>query len=81
MSSHFLKHYFRPEVTPLVMIIAGALSGAVYVSAHQARAPDVVWDHKNNDRPWKDVKEGDQVKFWHTQENPQYTQRFKRERW
>jgi NADH dehydrogenase (ubiquinone) 1 alpha subcomplex subunit 4 len=81
MSSHFFKHYFRPEVTPLLVIIASALTGGVYVASHAAKAPDVVWDHKHNDRPWVQVKQGDQVKFWHTSENPQYTQRFKRERW
>ncbi|KAJ2955991.1 hypothetical protein NQZ79_g8097 [Umbelopsis isabellina] len=80
-AQHFFKHYFRPEVTPLVVIIGGALGGATYVASHAARAPDVVWDHKSNTRPWQDVKQGDQVKFWHTAENPQYTQRFKRPRW
>ncbi|KAI9300423.1 hypothetical protein BJ944DRAFT_26187 [Cunninghamella echinulata] len=61
---HFLQiSKAKPEVFPIVGILGFALSGAVYMSIHQARAPDVVWNHKANRYPWQEIREGEQVKL------------------
>ncbi|KAL0086771.1 hypothetical protein F4703DRAFT_1848557 [Phycomyces blakesleeanus] len=46
----------KPEIFPLFGIMGIALGGAGFMAVHQARAPDVVWDHKTNASPWQDVK-------------------------
>lgn len=40
---NFLKQSIKPEIIPLLVIVGGALTGAVYVSSRAARAPDVAW--------------------------------------
>ncbi|KAI9484500.1 NADH-ubiquinone reductase complex 1 MLRQ subunit-domain-containing protein [Zychaea mexicana] len=77
--AHFLKNSKKPEIIPIVVILGGALSGAVYMSVRQARAPDVAWDHKNNPYPWQDIKEGEQVKLFAL--NQKYDGRWERTKW
>ncbi|KAI9486744.1 MAG: NADH-ubiquinone reductase complex 1 MLRQ subunit-domain-containing protein [Benjaminiella poitrasii] len=69
----------KPEIYPLFIILGGALTGAVYMGTHQARAPDVVWNHKTNAEPWQSVKDGDQVKL--ATINQKYERRYNRKEW
>lgn len=41
--SRFAKQSIKPEVIPLLVIVGGALTGAVYIGVHAAKAPDVAW--------------------------------------
>ncbi|KAI8071462.1 NADH-ubiquinone reductase complex 1 MLRQ subunit-domain-containing protein [Gongronella butleri] len=62
---HFIRQAKnKPEIYPLVGILSCAVVGAVFMSAHQSRAPDVVWNHKTNAYPWNDVEGNKQVKLW-----------------
>ncbi|KAJ8657499.1 hypothetical protein O0I10_006801 [Lichtheimia ornata] len=77
--SRFAKQSIKPEVIPLLVIVGGALTGAVYIGVHAAKAPDVAWDHKENPYPWQDVKDGEQVKLMALQQK--YKNRWERYRW
>ncbi|KAI8142232.1 NADH-ubiquinone reductase complex 1 MLRQ subunit-domain-containing protein [Fennellomyces sp. T-0311] len=77
--SHFLKNSKKPEIIPLIVIVSGALGGAAYIGARQAKAPDVSWDHKGNPYPWQDIKEGEQVKLLAL--NQKYDGRWERTKW
>ncbi|CEP09865.1 hypothetical protein [Parasitella parasitica] len=78
--SQFLKRSAsKPEIYPLFVILGGALTGAVYMSSHQARAPDVVWNHKTNAEPWQHVKDGEQVKL--AAFNQKYDGKYTRREW
>ncbi|KAI8333414.1 hypothetical protein BC941DRAFT_434655 [Chlamydoabsidia padenii] len=79
-----LMHFIRqaknkPEIFPIVGILGCALGGAVFISIHQARAPDVVWDHKDNKFPWQDIQGNEQVKL--TTVNQKYDNRWHRTHW
>lgn len=41
--AQFLKNSIKPEVIPLLVIVGGAVTGAVYVGSRAAKAPDVAW--------------------------------------
>ncbi|KAG2212647.1 hypothetical protein INT47_000624 [Mucor saturninus] len=76
----FFKQSFRePEILPLVAILGVAFASAGYVGLHQAKAPDVVWNHKQNPEPWQQVKQGDQVKL--AAFNQKYDEKFTRKEW
>ncbi|KAI8092318.1 uncharacterized protein B0P05DRAFT_525792 [Gilbertella persicaria] len=76
----FLKKGFvEPEIYPLVGVLGVAFSAAAYMGLHQARAPDVVWDHKKNETPWQQVNQGDQVKL--AAYNQKYDRKFVRKEW
>ncbi|KAI8989365.1 NADH-ubiquinone reductase complex 1 MLRQ subunit-domain-containing protein [Pilobolus umbonatus] len=78
--AQFLKHsVHKPEVLPLFAILGAALSGGVYMMAHQANAPDVVWNHKANAEPWQKVRDGEQVKL--VAYNQKYDKRYHRKEW
>ncbi|RUS15494.1 hypothetical protein BC937DRAFT_92371 [Endogone sp. FLAS-F59071] len=78
VAKFLFSKYFAPEVTPLVIIISGALCGAVTMVVHASKAPDVAWDHKNNPYPWLDVKNGEQVKLYAL--NQKYEKKWQREK-
>ncbi|KAJ9070084.1 hypothetical protein DSO57_1016981 [Entomophthora muscae] len=66
-SSSFMKTWVKPEVLPIVVIIGGALGGATWYVSRLARGVDVVWDRKNNPRPWEHVDQNTNLKlFAHT---------------
>ncbi|KAI8099005.1 NADH-ubiquinone reductase complex 1 MLRQ subunit-domain-containing protein [Halteromyces radiatus] len=69
----------KPEIFPLVGILGFAVSGAIFMSVHQARAPDVVWNHKDNKYPWQEIRDGEQVKL--TTINQKYDSRWNRSHW
>ncbi|CAO3629823.1 unnamed protein product [Cunninghamella blakesleeana] len=74
---HFIQiSKSKPEIFPIVGILGCALSGAVYMSVHQARAPDVVWNHKTNRYPWQEIRDGEQVKL--TTINQKYDSKWNR---
>lgn len=75
----FRQFKSHPEVVPLVAILGAALGGAVYMTAHQARAPDVVWNHKDNKFPWQDIQANEQVKL--ATVNQKYESRWNRAHW
>ncbi|KAI9322610.1 hypothetical protein BX666DRAFT_1896832 [Dichotomocladium elegans] len=75
----FFKSSMKPEVIPLLVIVGGALTGAVYVGTHQAKAPDVAWNPKENPYPWQDIKDGEQVKLLAL--NQTYKNRWDRTKW
>ncbi|KAI8377552.1 uncharacterized protein BYT42DRAFT_570683 [Radiomyces spectabilis] len=78
--SQFLKiSKAKPEIYPIIAILSCALTGAVYVGTHAARAPDVVWNHKDNSHPWQDIKDGEQVKLYAL--NQKYDHRWQRKNW
>ncbi|GAA5802217.1 hypothetical protein EDC94DRAFT_629954 [Helicostylum pulchrum] len=76
----FFKHSADfPEVLPLVGILSFALAGAGFMTLHQARSPDVVWNHKTNSEPWQHVHQGDQVKL--AAYNQKYDRPYHRTEW
>lgn len=76
----FMKHSKDfPEVAPLLVILSGALLGAGFMTIHQAKAPDVVWNHKTNAEPWQQVRDGDQVKL--VAYNQKYDRKWHRKEW
>lgn len=76
----FFKHSFRePEIVPLIAILGVALTSAGYMGMHQAKAPDVVWKHKQNAEPWQHVRDGDQVKL--AAFNQKYDRKYTRKEW
>ncbi|KAI9313353.1 NADH-ubiquinone reductase complex 1 MLRQ subunit-domain-containing protein [Dichotomocladium elegans] len=77
--AQFLKQSKKAEIVPLIAIVGAALSGAVFMSAKQSRAPDVAWDHKGNPYPWQDIKDGEQVKLLAL--NQKYNNRWERTKW
>ncbi|KAI8979849.1 hypothetical protein BDF20DRAFT_819837 [Mycotypha africana] len=78
--TQFVRRSFsKPEIYPLFVILGGALTGAVYMFSHQARAPDVVWDHHANSQPWQHVKDGEQVKL--AAYNQKYDRKYQRREW
>jgi NADH dehydrogenase (ubiquinone) 1 alpha subcomplex subunit 4 len=78
--THFLKQAVdKPEIYPIIAVLGTAFSGIIFMSLHQAHAPDVVWNHKTNEQPWHQVKEGDQIKL--AAYNQKYERRFHRKEW
>jgi NADH dehydrogenase (ubiquinone) 1 alpha subcomplex subunit 4 len=77
--SQFLKKSKKPEIYPLLGILGCALGGAAFFGAHALKAPDVVWDHKDNPHPWLEIRDGEQVKL--ITMNQQYDKRWDRKKW
>lgn len=78
--TQFLKRSFsKPEIYPLFAILGAALTGGTYMALHQAKSPDVVWNHKTNAEPWQHVKEGEQVKL--AAYNQKYDGKYTRKEW
>ncbi|KAG2234159.1 hypothetical protein BDF21DRAFT_425231 [Thamnidium elegans] len=81
--SQFRRFFQRstesPEVLPLITILSVALAGAGFMTIHQARSPDVVWNHKTNSEPWQHVREGDRVKL--AAYNQKYERPYHRTEW
>ncbi|KXS16615.1 hypothetical protein M427DRAFT_68927 [Gonapodya prolifera JEL478] len=73
-----LKQYPRlREVLPtlgVTMVFAGILTA--YAVQRVARSPEVVWDHRNNPEPWKQVQPGQQVKWMAV--NQKHTSKYNR---
>lgn len=79
LNQFFKRSISCPEVVPLVGILGVALAGAGFMGIHQAKAPDVVWNHKNNAEPWQQVRDGEQVKL--LAYNQKYDHKFHRKEW
>ncbi|KAI8370098.1 NADH-ubiquinone reductase complex 1 MLRQ subunit-domain-containing protein [Choanephora cucurbitarum] len=75
----FLRASRKPEVYPIVGILSLALSGAAFFGVHAIKAPDVVWNHKENPHPWQEIKDGEQVKL--ITRNQKYSSRWERSKW
>ncbi|KAI9168532.1 hypothetical protein H9P43_007905 [Blastocladiella emersonii ATCC 22665] len=72
----FLKTWYRPEVSPIIAVVAVALSGASYYVFRLARHQEVVWT-KDNPQPWNKVEQNQTTKFINM--HPGLTDKFKRE--
>lgn len=76
----FIRRSFaEPEIIPLATVVCVALASAGFMGVHQARSPDVVWNHKTNEYPWQQVRPGDQTKLLAF--NQKYQRRFDRKEW
>ena len=69
--------FHHPEIAPLFVVLGVALGSAGLMGYHQAHSPDVVWKHQAHERPWLDVKPGDQVKL--AAFNQKYERKYHRE--
>ncbi|PKI84652.1 hypothetical protein MVES_001778 [Malassezia vespertilionis] len=66
------------EVYPIVFITAFAVVGASWYLTRLARAPEVIWDKKNNPTPWNNVESGTLCKIMNI--NGKFDKQYRRDR-
>ncbi|WFD38555.1 uncharacterized protein MJAP1_001512 [Malassezia japonica] len=72
------KKVIPVEVYPIIAITGFAVGGAAWYITRLARAPEVIWDKKNNPTPWNNIEPGTGYKMLNI--NGQFDKHYKRDR-
>jgi len=70
--------WFAVEAIPIYVVIVGAVGGAGWYLTRLARGPDVIWDRRNNPRPWEHVTQDTNTKMFAV--NKQFDKSWSRDR-